>query len=271
MTKKTPAPLEEQETAVSQFVDYGDDYDQGTDTEASEQSLPMLKILQSQSKEIHPVDTLNGGRAGLILNTGSLELMDSVRFVPAIRQHKFVAWRDRKAGGGIVAVHDPNDPVVLNAQAASTSFGKYFDEDGNKLAETYYLFGIVCDDDGSPEGMAVIAFASTQIKKWKKGIKRRMDAVMVPAPGGRKRRPPIYAHQLIFSIQPEEGNDQHWFGWVPQFAVDNNVKASLMTPDNPAFQAAKELRTRVEEGSATADVSAQETTASSDEKDDIPF
>lgn len=258
-----------EETNVAPYVDYGTDYDQGTDTDASEVSLPFLKILQTQSKEIHPKNTLEeGAKAGRILNTGSMELTgDTVHFVPAIRQRKFVEWRDRDDGGGIVGSYDPEDDVVVEAIANAEEFGKYKTKAGNKLAETFYVFGIVADADGTPACMAVVAFASTQIKVWKKAIKRRMDTIMVPAGNNRKRKPPIFSHQLLLSTRPETNGKDHWFGWNARFVVGDNVKASLLTPDNPLFIAAKELREQVVGGTAVVDEAAADSGASAGDEE----
>lgn len=257
--KKGTSVAEVEDTALAKYVDYGEDFGEGSDVDASEVSLPFIKILDTKAKELVPENTLgDDAKPGMILNTGSQAVSKTVHFIPAVRQRKFVAWRDRKDGGGIVATYDPSDDVVVAALARSTKFGKYFTEaEGDvpayKLAETFYIYGIIADENGLPEGMAVVAFASTQIKKWKKGMKRRMDSVMVPAGGNRKKKPPIFCHQVILGVQPETNGEDHWFGWTVKFVVDDNVKASLLTPDNPLYIAARELREAVQAGTAKID------------------
>jgi len=256
-------------------IDYGTDAGAGTDVIGRDEAgIPFLKILQAQSPEvIGPNGKIDGAVAGMILNTGTEELSESITVVPALRQHVFVEWRPRKQGGGIVAVYEPNDPVVQAAIAASDEFGKYRTEAGNDLVETFYVFAITLDADENPGMPVVIPFSSTQIKAYKKKFANRVRHCLVDNGQGKRILPPMFAHRIAISTGDESNDDGSWKGYVIQFAVDNNVQQSLMTPDHAGYRAARELKALVDGGEAQADLSkaGDANTDGGDETDDSAF
>lgn len=275
-TKKTSATAEKADLividpnqyAVGDVIDYGDDAGAGVDDITMEETgVPFLKIIQDDCQEIKkgivPEDAL-----GKLFNTGSQELVDEMLLVPAIRQHVFAEWVPRKKGGGIVGVHQPGDDIVIAAKDASEEFGKYKTETGNDLAETYYLYCIELDPKTQePVGFIVVPFASSSIKVYKKRLMGRLRPVMVPTPNGGKKRPPMFAHRIVISTEIERKGDDEWFQFVPRFAVDNNPRKSLMTPEHPAYQAGAELASMVGSGDVKADLSKAENTTSATGED----
>lgn len=270
MSKKTNA--EEAATEVvdkpeegsqlpSTHVDYGDDYGAGvSDVGTDEAGIPFLTILQALSPQIAKRDEkIEGAEIGMYFNTGTGELHDNVLFVPALREHTFVEWIPRKQGGGMVGRHDPDSDVVKAAIAASEEFGKYKTEGGNELAETYYVYGIICDmESGNPLGMAVLAFTSTSIKVYRKRFINRVKYTLVPGPGGKPVNPPMFAHQIVLGTEEATNGDDTWSAPTITFRVENNPTKSLLEPSAPAYQAAKALRAAVLGGAAQADFEKQE-------------
>jgi len=211
----------------------------------------------------------------MLLNTGSEQLSEDITLVPAFRQHVFVEWRPRDEGGGIVGVHQPGSEIVTTAIAANAAsiaagensrkkagkmrFGEFYTPEGNELSETFYVYAVVLDENDSPEGFIVVPFNSTAIKHYKKKFINRVRYCLVDDGTGRKGNPPMFAHRVVLTTAQEANDDGTWFNYAIQFAVDNNVQQSLMTPDNPAYQAAKELKAMVDGGEAKADLSKAET------------
>lgn len=271
-TKKNElAKAEPQLPAV--VIDYGVDAGSGTDDIGRDEAgIPFLKILQAQSPEvIGPDGIMEGARAGSLLNTGTEQLNDEITLVPAFRQHVFVEWKPRDAGGGIVAVHQKDSDVVQASIAASDTFGKYTTEGGNDLVETFYVFAVVMEDD-SPAGFVVVPFSSMQIKKYKKGFINRLAYCLVDNGQGGKVKPPMFAHRITLGTEVEKNDKGVWSNYVVKFAVDNNVQQSLMAPDHPGFAAAKELRAMVASGEAVADTSkASGAEGGADDTDDSAF
>lgn len=270
--------------------DYGTDAGAGVETIGRDEAgIPFLKILQAQSPEVAGSESeqIDGAKAGVFLNTGNEQISDTVAIVPAVRQHVFVEWRARNQGGGIVAVYEKNDPVVLAAQAENAAaieagepsrkpgggtrrFGELYTEAGNSLVETFYVFAVTIDEDENPTGMVVVPFSSSQIKKYKKKFANRVRNCLIP---GTNQIPPMFAHRIVLSTETEKNDEGAWKGYVIRFAKDNNVLQSLIAPDHPAFQAAKQLKAMVEGGEAKADLNkaGDAATDGGDDADDSAF
>ena len=251
-------------------IDYGTDAGDGLqDIGRDEAGIPFIKILQAQSPEvIGPNGKIDGAAAGMLLNTGTMELMDSVTIVPALREKLFVEWRPRKAGGGIAGVHKPDSPIVTAAIDASEEFGRYQTEAGNDLVETFYVYGVTLED-GEPSGFVVIPFSSTGIKHYKNKLMNRIRYCLVDNGQGRKVSPPFYAHQVRIGTTSETNDQGTWSNYDITFAVNNNVKESLLRPDSAAFLAGKELKSLFQSGAVKADLDKAEQTGSNDEADSV--
>jgi hypothetical protein len=274
--------------ALVPAIDYGEDFGSGLDDVGRDEAgIPFLKILQAQSPEvIGPNGKIEGARAGLILNTGTQELLESITIVPALRQHVFVEWRPKNQGGGLVALHQPGIEMVEaaiaeNARAIEAGensrkkpgkmkYGEFYTPEGNELVETYYVFGVILDND-NPAGIVVLPFASTAIKVYKKQFISRARYCMVDDGSGRKRNPPIYAHRVVVTAGQESGDGFTWFNPVITFAVDNNAVQSLMTPDHPGFAAARDLKAMIEGGEIKPDLEKAATADGGDEDGDSAF
>lgn len=273
--------------ALAPVIDYGDDFGAGLDDVGQDEAgIPFLKILQAQSPEvIGPDGKIDGATAGMILNTGTADLTDEVTIVPAIRQHVYVEWRPRGKGGGIVALHQPGTELVEAAIAANAAaiangdasrkkagkkmaFGEFYTPEGNELVETFYVYCVVLDAEDRPSGFVVVPFASTAIKHYKKKFINRVRYCMVDDGSGRKRNPPMFAHRVKIGTAQESNDDGTWFNYQLTFAVDNNVQQSLMTPDNPAYLAGRELKAMVDGGDAKADLSKASSTEGGEETAD---
>ena len=252
ITKKTTAAVAttSKNTAVGEAFDYSQYAGKSMeDIGQDEAGMPFLKILQAQSPEvIGPQGKIEGAGAGLLMNTATQELSESIRFAPAIRQHVFVEWRPRKEGGGIVNVHAVNSPIVAAAKAASTEFGKYKTEAGNDLVETFYVFGHVLDADNNVTGGIVVPFSSTGIKKYKKQFISRIRMFTVNGVN-----PPMFAHTVVITSETETNDSGTWSNYKIAFANDNNVEASLLPVDSGAFQAGAKLAEDVSAGLVKAD------------------
>src|SRR5690606_39209842 len=104
---------------------------------------------------------VQGAKKGMIINSVTEELYPGdpgVLFLPVHREHRFVEWVPRDQGGGFVASHEPTDPMIIEARKGG-GFGKLESPEGNDIVETFYVFGLVVDEDGL--GIpAVVSFSS---------------------------------------------------------------------------------------------------------------
>ena len=128
----------------------------------------------------------------MLYNTVTEELYkgsEGFEFVPVATQHVYVEWVPREQGGGFVGIHQIEDDVVKAAKDSSTEFGKYFTAEGNTLTETFYVYGVMLDEDGN-EMVVVIPFTSTKISVYKKW-NTRIAAFQING-----KRPPLFAHRV---------------------------------------------------------------------------
>lgn len=263
--------------------DFGDDAGKGLENvSAAERSIPFFRILQSNNPQVKDPREggLPGARPGMILNLATNELFDGIAgipFIPVHRDHNFPEWTPRAAGGGFVTIHADDDPLVLELQAAHGKFGKLPNGvtkrndqgqamDGTELTETYYLYGLATDDYVP----ALVAFTSTQIKKYKNFINRvtgfkykQGEAAVVP---------PLFAHKWLLQTVSEKNKKGDFYGWrLSLFAKNADGSEapyiqSLVPRSDPLYGQGKELYTSIAEGRAKVDFSKTE----NEEADDTP-
>lgn len=282
-TEKAPAKRASKEVAV---VDYGDDAAAGFENQTTEdRAIPFLVILQSNSPQVEAEESeLKPGMLFNSVTEAAINGREGIRFVPAITEHVFVEWVPRGRGGGFVAVHEKTSDIVKTAKAKSTVFGKYsteYDEHGrarvdgndvptgNDIVETFYVYGVILDENDEPDEIALIAFTSTKIKPYK-NWSTKLGMFTIPGPDGVKQRPPLFAHKCHLSTVQEKNAKGTFYNFVIKPADGDDLPSSLLRPDNPAFAQAKALRDMVNSGMARVDHAAQTTAAGSGEEGPKP-
>lgn len=232
--------------------DYGSDAGAGfSGMTASDFKIPFLEVLQKGSPECEDgnPDQLDGARAGMLHDTVSDRLYQSVTIVPVGRQHVWTEWVPRSEGGGFRGKHQPSSAVVRNAPRKRIE-GKEtmirVSPDGNDLVETFYLYAVVLDDAGAPIGAAVIALTSTKIGPYQEFNTRLKEFTGTPP------RMPLYAFRVRLSTEFETRSKGNSFN-VRLEPAGGKFSESLISPSDPAYLAAKSLAAMVDEGRATID------------------
>jgi len=216
-------------------------------------AVPFLTILQALSPQVQEDSgrAIPGARPGMILNTVSQEAMDGrtkgIMFVPAHHEQQFIEWIPRDSGGGLVKIYAPGDDFVREARRKSNSrFGKIELDNGNDLAESFRVFGLVVDEDGFTEP-AIIPFASTQIKFYKRWM-TKARSIKARTADGRMVMPPLYAHRYRLKTVADENKKGKFYSW--QITFDGpSADACRLAPDDPIYQEAKAFRDLVIGGS----------------------
>lgn len=250
MSKEEKA-LEKQGTTAVALHDYGVDVGSGYENQTSDDlTLPFLTVLQALSPQVMQ-DGLEGAKPGMLCNNATDELFpgpEGILFLPAYTQHRFVEWVPRKSGGGFVAFHEPSSEVVQRAKAGAKDFGKYstaYDEQGkligNDLVETFYVYGVMYGEDPQP---FVMTFSSTKIKAYK-NWNTRLRSFTVPGPDSKKIRPPLFANLTRLHTKADHNNHGDFFNVVLSPAK-GSLAASLVSPDDPNYQAAREYNNLAE-------------------------
>lgn len=252
-TKKDLAVQEDKTTAlvVADYAAYAEDAGAGYENQTSEDiSVPFLEILQSNSPETQVED---GPRPGTIINRTTGEIWkgsEGIAFIPATTSHVVVEWVPREKGGGIVATHELDSPLIQQVRS-SQPLGKYVHpESRNDLIETFYVYGIMVDGDQFYP--AVMAFSSTRIKPYKDWM-FRARSIVIALPDGRKiTKLPLFSHRYRLTTVAAENNKGKWHTLQVRFDGEN-AEAARIAPNNELYLIAKQLCSDVNEGRKMAD------------------
>jgi len=255
MTKKQQevSKRDEKSNQVTTY-DYGEMAGAGTENvTANDIAIPFLNVLQSNSPQLAKGDPqyIAGVEAGDILNLVTGEVIDGEEgffFVPVYRDHCVVEWVPRQKGGGFVARHDLEAEPVLKSEPNPEKPALRVAPNGNDLQETYYLYGMIISSPEAeePEDYGIIAFKSTMIKTIKR-LNYRLQKVELGF------NPPLFAHRLKFAIRQESNRHGRWYTWDAGFAVDDDIKRSLIPPmldgkPHPLLQMGNKLYKQIKKG-----------------------
>lgn len=262
------------------MYDYAADAGAGFEhTTANDFKLPWLRILDAKSKQIESVE---GAKAGKIINTVTNQLFDSIVFVPSITEAYYVEWIPRAQGGGdgngFVGVHAPDAKIVVDALKAlgPSKFVKGADgkvikpttADGHELVETYYVHGVLVSEDGllTP---AVIAFASTNIGVYQSWLTTAKMETVVGA-GGKRMAKPLFAHAYKLGSTKITKGGNTWYVFTTAFAKGDAAK-SLIDPKGDLYLTARKVRDSVVAGTAEVDHSGAQASGGGAADAEIPF
>lgn len=228
--------------------------------------IPRLKILQDLSPEVKPekAEYREGARPGLIFNEVNRALDEEIVFTPSLFMVRYIAWRPRKAGGGLVDPNLTKDMVEENfEQDGIGSWTGLMRPPGQEDAvrvevhQTPEYVGIAKGKGWGPMPVA-LSMPSTKVKSARK-INTAIDLTELPGKGGKSFRPPMFYHQFKLRTGLEQSGEQTWFGFViDHLGVPhpNNERASEIDVD--MIERAKALKIRFDEGTAAVDDSTLE-------------
>lgn len=250
-------------------IDYGEYNNTGfEDTSSDDFAVPFLDILQGQSPE---VESLPSAKPGMFHNTVTDDLYDGkegVSFIPVGREHIYVEWVPRNKGGGIAGRHAVDSEVVQQARQRAEKFNELTTPDGNELVETFYLYGIINDENGPMP--AVISNSSTRIKAYK-ALMTKANMILVPTPDGRKIKPPLFAHKFRLTTEKRKNADGEWHTYVVAFdSPDKSAAGARLAPNDPLFQAAAEFSQVIKAGAFSMSEKG-EAQSRDNASDDVPF
>lgn len=261
MAGKDIAKNEDKAVVLSGGFNYGEMAGAGFEgTKGTDLSIPFINLLQSNSPEVED-GGVEGARPGMMLNTVTGELCDQVIFLPVHKEEAWVEWVPRIKGGGFVGLHDPAGELVqdvIRQNGGSRippkgSDGKRisFKKGDNELIETYYVYGLLLNEEGTEvESFAVISFSSTKIKPYRDWL---TSMYLI------KGKPPIFANRarLRTTKQKNESGTYYNFSINP---LRETWAKSLIDPTAEAalLREAVEFQKMVISGVARADFAQQQ-------------
>lgn len=251
---------EAKNTQVSTSFDYGEYSHLGFEgTKIEDLSIPFINVLQSNSPEVED-ELIEGCKPGDLVNSVTKEILKQpVVVIPVFKEAAVVEWVPRTKGGGLVARHELDSEIFLNAIKENggsrippkDADGKripFKSPAGNDLVETYYVYCLTMNDEGTEiEGYCVLSFSSTKIKVYKDW----MTALYT-----QKGRPPIFANRCKISTAKQKNESGTFYNYkIGPFA--NTWRESLINPSTPdgiaLLKEAKEFADMIEQGLARAD------------------
>lgn len=260
--EQLPATVEPQSTAMAVMADYGEEARAGFENnDLRDKMIPFLQILQDLSPQVKQ-KLVPGAEVGMLINSVTNELWSGTLgkcvFLPCVKQRKYMAWRPRKLGGGLVGAYDESDPVVMEAlrKCGGRPQGpmpiKWGEDErtGEKivtveLVETVYVYGMLMNENGTEfTGPALIPFKSKGLGAW-----RQWNTAME----GLRNHPPLYAFRTrVFTFEDKGKAGDLFHNW--RFApLGDNWLESLIPPGDPLLLEAREFARQVNAGTVKVD------------------
>lgn len=227
--------------------------------------IPRIKVLQDLSPEIKSgkAEYVEGARPGLFFNEVNGALDERIIFTPSLFNVRYIAWRPRKAGGGLV---DPN----LTREEADQNFQQegiglwtgmmtpqgQQDPVRVEVIQTPEFIGVA---RGHNWMMPVaLSMPSTKVKAARK-INTAIDVKRLQGRNG-PFRPAMPNHQFVLTTGIESGAENEWWGIMVQhlgcYGDPENDKADQL--DINLILEAKATKKRFDEGTAIVDDSTLE-------------
>lgn len=203
-------------------------------------AIPFLSALQGLSKQIETVD---GAKPGLLINTVTNELMKSALFVPVAFQRRYLRWVPRNKGGGFKGqmMVSEVDALVAAGDAARDESdegrGRLMFE-GDELKDTRIHFGLLLKEEGGWQKV-IISMAGTQVKRSKRFM-AQIGNIQIKAPNGAMITPPSFSHTYLVTTEKEQNDKGTWYS----FNFDLKERVS----DPALYAAAKDFYAQIVSG-----------------------
>lgn len=210
-------------TEVGSVLDFAADAGKGLEgADKSSFAIPFIGILQGLSPQLETVD---GAKPGLFINTITNELMSRVRVIPCAFQRRYIRWAPRSSGGGFKGELNPIDVETNKVPGCRSINGIYlmdvpasnsnpFDSNGrplfDHLSDTRNHFVLVETANGAWQP-ALISLGSSQIKKSKRWMSR-IQGLELRTANGAAYNPPSFSHIYHITAVKEENAKGSWWG-----------------------------------------------------------
>lgn len=189
--------------------------------DSSQLIIPRINILQDLSPQVKKSNAayVEGAEPGMLFNnvTGTLDKL--ITFVPAAFHVRYIAWRPRKQGGGLVDQNLKLAEVEENFEA--DGIGRWIGQMSPGRGEPAVSVEVI----ETPEwvGMAkgekwnwmpvAMSFPATKSKASRK-INTSIEMTEVEGPNG-PFTPPAFYHSFDLTTVMETSGDDTWFSFVP--------------------------------------------------------
>jgi hypothetical protein len=219
-----------------------------SDFQQSDFLIPYVRIIQALSKELqrNHAKFIQGAAQGMFVNSATRKLYDGektgILAVPVGFGHRYMAWRPNNAG----PAYDMGDDATKFNSIEPNDEGKRIDSEGNELTDALQFFTLLVNPETFEWEVAVLNFSGVQAKKgrgWATTINNRMERFPVGHPkAGQLFRPNIWFYAYKITTVPESNDKGSWYG----FSIEEGPKVKDLTNGREIYQAASELRKRID-------------------------
>jgi len=149
----------------------------------------------------------------------------------------------------IIAAYNVGDAIVREVlSTAAEAFGAIKMPNGNELVETFYVYGVQVQADGSPMA-AVLAFTGSKIKKYKQWM-TKARSIQIVLPDGRRIPAPLFAHKYLLKTVTEKSAKGSYANWDTVGFAGPDAASSRLATDDQLFLAAVDCMNAVNQGIA---------------------
>lgn len=259
----TTAVVETEKGGELATIDFGADAGGGfQNVRPKDVALPFFTILQKGSPQVDDLSEkhIKGAKPGMVMNTVTGEVYpgdEGFPFIPCGFSPELIEWKPRDSGGGFVARHSENSPIVR--QCTPDERGRLITPHQNVIIDTKYHFGVHPKSDGSLE-WGIISMTSTQLKKSRNWLTMMKKLTM---PDGREY--PMYSHIYNLTTVGETKDKYSWYGWK----IEMKEKISVLA----LYTYCREFAKAVAAGAVQVSTppSVDEAEVGTDNGDGVPF
>jgi hypothetical protein len=243
-TKKTTAVKTVEEPKKSMVLpDLDDDFGAGLEgADHASFAIPFLIILQPLSPQI---DTVEGAKAGMLLNTIGQQLLKEAHVVPCAFTRKYLRWAPRDEGGGYRGEYSPG--LVETGQIAGVELrdGRYY-IGKDELKDTRNHFCLLIDEEAETYTPVIVSLSSTQIKKSKRWASLMSSKRARDKRDNQLKTEASYRYAYTISTLKESNDKGAWWGCeVTDYRRIDKEGSSF---DNEVWLAAKAFNQQVTSG-----------------------
>lgn len=266
------APADKINQLETQFDDdvFFDMDDGMADVTADDLSLARYTILQGLSPQVNPRkdEYVEGAQIGMIMNTATGRVYDSIPLVMAAYERRNIEWipRDKPCpieglpkvtGGGLYKDYGTDDSILEECVRFEGN-GSLWTPRGHQLVVTGTWYVI----DPETLSTAFIAMGNTQFTPSKKLMAGIRDE-KVRSPNGIRPAPLFYRIWELGTKIKSDGENE-WFVWnhKPNFRIQEHENG------RDILEAVREMVRTIKEGEAVIDITVGETDQASSPKGD---
>lgn len=233
---KNEVAVKEDQLPMAMMADMAADAGMGLEgADKDSFAIPFIAMLQGLSPQLETVD---GAKPGLFINTITNELYKEVMVVPCAYQRRYLRWAPRDAGGGYKGDYSPIDVETGKLLNVERSEDGKLRIDGDELKDTRNHFVLVESSTGVWQP-ALLSLSSTQIKKSKRWMSL-IQGIELRTPQGKAFTPPSFSHVYKLTGVKEENSKGSWWGM--------NVEVVEPVSDQELYLKAREFSKQVAAG-----------------------